>query len=118
MEAGIVQQLRKRLCELEASIVQINQLLTVLESSDAQEKPTAVEEKMLNSEQAMQVLNVSRNIFYKLLAAKEIPYFKIGRNMRFKKSDLEPLCHRKPRNSKGDIDQQVEHYLASNQRKS
>jgi len=44
--------------------------------------------KMVNTKQAMEILNISRVTLYRLMRRKELRYYKFGRAVRFRESDI------------------------------
>lgn len=72
--------------ELPVSIV--NPLVDLLNDISKGQPLIEVEKETLTTQQAADLLNVSRPFLVKLIDAKELPSFKVGRHRRVFKSDL------------------------------
>lgn len=49
---------------------------------------------LLSPKEVRQVLNVGRSALYEWIARRELPYYKLGRLIRIKKSDLDEFLKR------------------------
>lgn len=79
--------INNEMVELPVSIV--NPLVDVLnELSKGKIFDETEKDEILTTQQAANLLNVSRPFLVKLIEAKELPSFKVGRNRRIYKSDL------------------------------
>lgn len=50
--------------------------------------------RLLNLNEAAKFLDLSKDAAYTQLRLKRLPYFKIGRHLRFRRSDLEAFLER------------------------
>ncbi len=78
--------INNKLVELPISIV--NPLVDILNEISQGHPINTESEEILSTQQAANVLNVSRPFVVKLIEANELPSFKVGRNRRIYKSDL------------------------------
>lgn len=73
--------------ELPVSIV--NPLVDILNQlSKGKNSDEAINEEVISTQQAADLLNVSRPFIVKLIETKELPSYKVGRHRRIYKSDL------------------------------
>ena len=72
--------------------------------------------EILNINQAADYLSISKATVYGKTSAREIPHFKRGKRLYFKKSDLEKWMTGQRIYTNGEIEQQADEYLLKNGR--
>lgn len=99
----------------------ISDLFKAIESGEFKSKTQLVDngknsnDIFYNTEEACSFLNISKSTIYKMTSSKGIPFYKPnGKNMYFKKSELEVFLLNKKQISNSEIETQVSTYLTRN----
>ena len=70
---------------------------------------------MYNTTEACEFLNISKSTIYKMTSSKSVPFYKPnGKNMYFKKVELEEYLTKKRQISNSEIETEVSAYLTRN----
>jgi len=80
--------IEQRLIRIDESIAVIKQMLESLINKPVQPSATNDDKVIMSVKQVAQFLGVDINIIYAKCAKGDIPYFKIGKQYRFKKEDI------------------------------
>ena len=76
-----------------------------------------VSTEILNLENASIYLDISKSSLYKFTSTKEIPHFKRGKRLYFKKSELDDWRTTQKISSRDEIDKLATEYILKNKRK-
>jgi excisionase family DNA binding protein len=74
-------------------------------------------EEILNLEMASTYVGISKSTIYKYTSTKEIPHFKRGKRLFFKKVELDDWLTTHKVSSKDEIDKMATEYILKNKRK-
>ena len=87
------------------------------EETDTKNQPAIYNKKYLNIDEAVEYLNMAKATIYIYTSQKKIPHFKRGRNLFFKRDELDNWIEGGRRRTKAEIDQMAEDYLNSKKRR-
>lgn len=92
--------------------------LTEIENLIKQENVnTTATEEILNLENASHYVGISKSTIYKYTSSREIPHFKRGKKLFFKKVELDDWLTTNKINSREEIDRLATEYILKNKRK-
>ncbi len=74
-------------------------------------------EEILNLEKAAVYVGISKSTIYKYTSTKEIPHFKRGKRLFFKKVELDEWLTKNKVSSRDEIDKLATEYILKNKRK-
>jgi excisionase family DNA binding protein len=74
-------------------------------------------EEILNLEMASAYVGISKSTIYKYTSTKEIPHFKRGKRLFFKKAELDEWLTTNKISSREEIDRLATEYILKNKRK-
>src|SRR6478735_2422626 len=80
--------IEQRLISIDENIAVIKQMLETLMNKPVTQSATNDDKVIMSVKQVPQFLGVDINIIYAKCAKGDIPYFKIGKQYRFKKEDI------------------------------
>jgi excisionase family DNA binding protein len=101
----------QRLDRIEENLVVIKRLLEQLLNKPATNSSLNSDNEIMSVKQVAKFLNLDANIIYAKCAKGEIPYFKIGKGYRFKKTDILKWVQGQKETSDISVDQFVDQYL-------
>ncbi len=90
--------------------------LTIIENllKETKSPPTAVLDlEVLNMEQAATYIGISKATLYGLTSSRKIPYYKAGKRIHFKKSELFKWITRVRVRTNEEIEQEATTYIAT-----
>lgn len=73
--------------------------------------------EILNLNQATEYLSLSKSTLYKFTSQREIPHFKKGKKIYFRKSELDDWLTQLRISTKDEIEQEAINYLIKNKRR-
>jgi excisionase family DNA binding protein len=83
-----------------------------MDNSKKIEKKEVLLKEFLTLDETADYLSVSKSVLYKMNSKKEIPYYKPGgKNIYFKKADLDNWVYGKKVNSVSEVEIEVDEYL-------
>ncbi|TXJ28072.1 MAG: DNA-binding protein [Chitinophagaceae bacterium] len=80
--------IEQRLKKMEENIAVIKQMLEILLNKQISQPISEEGKGILNVKQVAQFLGLDANVIYAKCSKGDIPYFKIGKQYRFKKSEI------------------------------
>ncbi len=108
--------IEQRLIRIEESITVIRNLLE--KSVDQHPVNDKEEKEIMSVKQLAQFLGIDPAIIYSKCGRNEIPYFKLGRQYRFKKSEIEKWMKESKSDNTVSVDDYVDRYLQKHVMKS
>jgi excisionase family DNA binding protein len=101
----------------ELILERLDRIEKAIQNLDIQESKAPVKE-LQNLEQLASYLKVSKSAIYKLTSTKEIPHYKNGHKLYFKKSDIDEWIFSKKIKIQDDLKKEAMEYLLKNSKKS
>ena len=80
-------------------------------------EPKAPVNELLDVEQVASYLKVTKSAIYKLTSTSEIPHYKNGKRLYFKKSDIDEWIFSKRIKTNDDIEKEAMEYIKRNPRR-
>lgn len=80
-------------------------------------EPKAPVNELLDVEQVASYLKVTKSAIYKLTSTSEIPHYKNGKRLYFKKSDIDEWIFSKRIKTNDDIEKEAMEYIRRNPRR-
>ena len=96
----------ERLDSIEKAIQNLNRI-----------EPKAPVNELLDAVQVASYLKVTKSAIYKLTSTSEIPHYKNGKKLYFKKSDIDEWIFSKRIKTHNDIEKEAMEYLRKNPRR-
>ncbi len=109
--------IEKRLDKIENKINSIIQMLDRLNRIQIADGTTSCNFEILNVKQVAEFCNLETNSIYAMCARGDIPFFKIGKGYRFRKSEIMVWFQGKQQQISIPVDQYVDSYLQTQNRK-
>jgi excisionase family DNA binding protein len=106
------------LCFFESTIKEAKTMNTVklnhkLDEVLAQVTEFSAHKEVLNATEAAKYLSLSQAYLYRLTSARQIPHYKPGKKLYFKRSELDDWMLRNKQESENELDEQAAVYLAT-----
>ena len=95
----------------------IETLLKQLVKTENIAPPVLAVNEILNTNQAADYLSITKSTLYKHTAEREIPHYKNGKKLYFKRVELEEWLTRHRITTKGEIEQMANEYILRSQKK-
>ncbi|MBA0885146.1 helix-turn-helix domain-containing protein [Flavobacterium undicola] len=102
----------------ELILERLDRIEKAIQKLDIREEPKALVKELQNLEQLSSYLKVSKSAIYKLTSTKEIPHYKNGHKLYFKKSEIDEWIFSKRIKTQDDIKKEAMEYLLKKSRKS
>lgn len=110
--------IEERLSRIEEHVTAIRQMMEK-KARQPELKPMGEEEReILTVKQVAQMLSIDANVIYSKCIKGDIPYFKIGKQYRFKKHEILNWVKSQKAQPDFSVDEFVDRYLQNNVRKS
>jgi excisionase family DNA binding protein len=103
--------IEQRLIRIDENIAVIKQILETLISKPVTQSETNDDKVIMSVKQTAQFLSVDINTIYAKCAKGDIPYFKIGKQYRFKKDDILNWVKAQNECSEFSVDDYVNRYM-------
>ena len=95
----------------------MNKLIEIENLLKEKNVTTTATEEILNLENASLYVGISKSTIYKYTSTREIPHFKRGKKLYFKKVELDAWLTTNKINSREEIDRLATEYILKNKRK-
>lgn len=102
---------------IEQRLYRIEQLLTELVKNVTTATINTESEEILTVEELSEYLTIARQTIYGKCAAREIPYYKNGKRLYFKKKEINKWLEHGMRFTKEELTQQAEEWIRKHPRK-
>jgi excisionase family DNA binding protein len=103
--------IEQRLIQIDENIAVIKQILETLIAKPVTQPAINNDKAIMSVKQVAQLLGVDINIIYTKCAKGDIPYFKIGKQYRFKKEDILNWVKKQNECSEFSVDDYVNRYM-------
>ena len=112
-----ISPMEQRLERMEADIQHIKSMLSELLDISRMAFQNHSEEKIMSAKEVAEFLKLDLNVIYTKCGDGQIPYFKMGKLYKFKKSEILEWVKKQEASSPFSVDDYVERYLQKNQLK-
>ncbi len=107
--------LEQRMAKLEQEVSVIQRLVTELPGKLSQFKSGQEKPEIMNAKELAAFMKIDINVIYTKCAKREIPYFKLGKQYRFKKTEILDWIKEQEVESEFSVDAYVNRYLQKNE---
>jgi excisionase family DNA binding protein len=112
-----ISPMEQRLEKMEADMQHIKCMLSELLDISRMSFQNHSEEKIMSAKEVAEFLKLDQNVIYAKCGDGQIPYFKMGKLYKFKKSEILEWVKKQDASSPFSVDDYVERYLQKNQLK-
>ena len=106
--------IEQRLEKIEEEIASIKKALEGLLNKPQVSQAIGNEPEIMTVKQLSQFTGIEENMIYANCAKGDIPYFKLGKQYRFRKSEIQNWLKEQKGHSKFSVDHYVDRYLQKN----
>jgi excisionase family DNA binding protein len=106
--------IEQRIEGLEQGIQYITGLLEQMDANFKMVLHNHAEERILSAKEVADMLNMDINLLYTKCRNNEMPNFKMGKSLRFKKTEVLEWVKKQRKGDTGSIDDMVSQYLQKN----